>query len=456
MDNKTYYVDCTGNQALRDELLDYAVQRGAEEMYLPRIDDRTHAWLSMKYKAVFASAGCPTLITPATWKRKVRKIWGGTKPKKAAAKKPVNAKDIHPTTLKALNMHSNARHSVLRDGLTAMEGRIMDHIEEVRAMITKVESSVAVIRSGASFMQQLEKEVRIGNDLGTTDAPIGLQSGDYCDASKEVADALTAMDFKWHDDDRARTDVYQFIQWIGKKNTCLTKNTMVNCRLYNRSQYTHLTPSEFLRRAAVTAKELGLQPVVEEPLKAGDLVEVIGSTIEGNQRDPIGSIHQVGDGRISNDKVGIGLWWYPRTSLRKLSDAEVAAYHEAKELGLQPVVELHIGDYVKNKRTGTVSQITDVHNGNIAINGVDVFRSAEEYCLATDLEVTAYHAAKQEQERKDKEGRLVFGQAVEYQDDRGWKVATDKPFSANTYLITKTGHARLEWARIDELTIIDP
>jgi hypothetical protein len=64
-----------------------------------------------------------------------------------------------------------------------MEARIMDHIDDLRFILYKVESSVAVIRSGATFMQQLEK-----------DAPIGLEPGDYCDASKDVVDELQPGD----------------------------------------------------------------------------------------------------------------------------------------------------------------------------------------------------------------------------------------------------------------------
>jgi hypothetical protein len=308
MDNKTYYVDCTGNQALRDELLDYAVARGATDVGMLKYKHEAFDRLPLAFIAIsdnecgvyggnFAAHGTP--ITPATWKRKVRKTWGGAKTKKAAAK-PVNAKDIHPTTLKALNMHSNARHSVLRDGLTAMEGRIMDHIEEVRAMVAKVESSVAVIRSGATFMQQLEKEA---------------------------------------------------------------------------------------------AKELGLQPVVEEPWvpKVGDLVVCFDLDGFGGLYDGVGEVMKV---------------WPTHWQVQWPS-------------------------------------------GSIAEHSAKTTRPANA------AEISQCHAAKQEEERKEKEARLVFGQAVEYQNDRGWKVATDKPFSSNTYLITKTGQARVEWARIDDLTIID-
>jgi hypothetical protein len=148
----------------------------------------------------------------------------------------------------------------------------------------------------------------------------------------------------------------------------------------------------------------------------------------------------------------------------------------AKELGLKPVVEEpwvpKVGDIVvcdepitnsvspgwtedqMNRLVGIPIQVTNNERA-CCVRAAGFLWRHEWLRPANPAEVTAYHAAKKEQGRKDKEGRLVFGQAVEYQDERGWRVATDKPFSSHTYLITKTGQARLEWARIDDLTIID-
>ena len=60
---------------------------------------------------------------------------------------------------------------------------VVDQGSEFKSKLSRIESSVAVLRSGASFMQQLEK-----------DAPIGLEPADYCDAIKEVADELQPGD----------------------------------------------------------------------------------------------------------------------------------------------------------------------------------------------------------------------------------------------------------------------
>ena len=83
----------------------------------------------------------------------------------------------------------------------------------------------------------------------------GLEPGDYTDASKEVADALTAMGWEWWDDDRHKEKYIRFGQ-----NSA--KGKMVNINLMGAT--CHLTPAEFLSRAAVTAKEIGLVPVMEK------------------------------------------------------------------------------------------------------------------------------------------------------------------------------------------------
>lgn len=175
---KAYYVDCTGNQALRDELLDYAVERGAKYVGGAPPWQLVAPHAAMSEMGVYPSIGSTPLhrkiaITPATWKRKVRKIWGGKKATKPAQKKAA-PKKRKPTQL-----------------------------DRIEALLNKLESSVAALCSGASFMQELEQdapskakvltmvlalndedyewlrrqigkipeqEVRIGNDLGLTPA----------------------------------------------------------------------------------------------------------------------------------------------------------------------------------------------------------------------------------------------------------------------------------------------
>ena len=81
----------------------------------------------------------------------------------------------------------------------------------------------------------------------------GLEPGDYTDASKEVADALTAMGFKWGDGDRTEC---AYIVWDDVYNMILNST---------RHDENKLPQAEFLSRAAVTAKKLGLVAKEEEP-----------------------------------------------------------------------------------------------------------------------------------------------------------------------------------------------
>jgi hypothetical protein len=164
---------------------------------------------------------------------------------------------------------------------------ILDRLHGLEATLSKVDSSVAVIRSGATFMQQLERDApsmreliqaelrSISNRIDALrmeqyalaqDTPINplmnngivepqpssLQPGDYCDASKEVADELTAMGFKWADGDRWSRPFIRITPDGAALNFDVWKSEL---------SYTHLDAPTFLSRARVTAKELGLTPV---------------------------------------------------------------------------------------------------------------------------------------------------------------------------------------------------
>jgi hypothetical protein len=317
--------------------------------------------------------------------------------KKAAPKKTTKRK---PTQLDRIDKRVMALDRQVRQAL----GILGSYQRAIQADIQKVESSLAVLRSGSTFMQQLEKDAPSVVDVVKTEmrsisdrldamrfeqyalsqpkeeAPAGLRPGEYTDASKEVADALTAMGWKWADDDRHE---YRVIR------ANIDEGELINMQ---GADTTHLDPATFLSRAAVTAKELGLQTAVEWPLKVGDLVEVIGV----NQCDE----------------------W----ELEK----------------------------------GTISQVeTDYGDGTVSLTDADFVMESSSVRKLSPAEVTAYHASKQEQERKDKEARLVFGCKVEYQDDQAWRVAQDKPSPSGCWSISKIGEARIAWAKADELTIID-
>lgn len=68
--------------------------------------------------------------------------------------------------------------------------------------------------------------------------------------------------------------------------------------------------------------------------------------------------------------------------------------------------------------------------------------------------VTAKKLGKAKEEEQ-KLALLTFGTRVEYEGDKGWKVAMDMPSPDGTYAIVKEGHARMGWTKASQLTIID-
>jgi hypothetical protein len=104
-------------------------------------------------------------------------------------------------------------------------------------------------------MQQLNQDARQLQDMKEIgekwDAEEqGLQPGDYCDASKDMADELTAMGLPTLSK-YSLTSIYRFILW----DDCTLQNSNGVFAL------TKLDAPTFLSRARVTAKELGLKPV---------------------------------------------------------------------------------------------------------------------------------------------------------------------------------------------------
>jgi hypothetical protein len=189
-----------------------------------------------------------------------------------------------PDRIKQIELDVN-RHGVhLTSAILGIQRKLDGDVEEIKAKLSRIESSVAVIRSGASFMQQLERDapsmreliqaelrpiaerldaLRMEQYALAQDAaidplmnngivepqPASLQPGDYCDASKEVADELTAMGWKWMWGQRHE---YAFV------TKCTNNDDMINLMTPGT---THLDAPTFLSRARVTAKELGLKPV---------------------------------------------------------------------------------------------------------------------------------------------------------------------------------------------------
>ena len=157
----------------------------------------------------------------------------------------------------------------------------------------------------------------------------GLEPGDYTDASKEVADALTAMGFKWGDGDRTEC---AYIVWDDVYNMILNST---------RHDENKLPQAEFLSRAAVTAKKLGLVAKEEEPWKpeVGELaVCECGDFPETCPRGTIGPVICLyPNGAI--DMVGLngGSRHMFVKEYRQPTPEEVAKYHADQEAA-KPIV----------------------------------------------------------------------------------------------------------------------
>ena len=160
--------------------------------------------------------------------------------------------------------------------------------------------------------------------------PEGLQPGDYTDASKETADALTAMGWGWFEGDHRV-----------RKQIMLAYNMKMAhvSGISGDGSNTHLTPAEFLSRAAVTAKELGLVPVEPWVPKVGDAVRYKDDT--GITKMGHGVVTKLHKGamteRISasvNFESTHNYFWIE--DLRPATDAEIAA-HLAEQEAKKPV-----------------------------------------------------------------------------------------------------------------------
>jgi hypothetical protein len=290
---------------------------------------------------------------------------------------------------------------------------ILDRLHGLEATLSKVESGVSVIRSGATFMQKLEGDapsmreliqselrsiserldaLRMEQYALAQDTPIdplmnngivepqpaSLRPGDYCSGTpeelKDVADELTAMGFDWHDSDRAKHKYIRFGQAaaIGK---------MIN--IPSATNMAHLDAPTFLSRARVTAKELGLKPV-EAPaeLNVGDWVEVIA---------PAGASDIIGCDRYRGTIAQVEPWstcatkekafhirsidcWFRASSLRKLSEAEIAAHLAAEEAKrkeaerAEKLKALKFGVRVRTAYGEGIYQMEDEHGAHVVVH----------------------------------------------------------------------------------------
>jgi hypothetical protein len=252
--------------------------------------------------------GWATVITPA--------------PSQPRIKGRFAAKPKEPTQLDRIEGYLNKVGQVIVD-----QGR------EFKSKLSAIESSVTE-RLDALRMEQyaLAQDTAIDPLMNNgIVAPLGLQPGDYCDASKEVADELTAM---W-----GRTFIpgikqgYKYFEWY--KSEAKDDAILVNTGIPGD---THLDAPTFLSRARVTAKELGLKPVeapAEVCASTGDWLVITDHVI----REWTGKVIQAG--RIEPFAGGMHVFWgvsdygvrggVELRHTRPATEAEIAAHLAAEE-----------------------------------------------------------------------------------------------------------------------------
>lgn len=183
-------------------------------------------------------------------------------PAKTAKKKTVTMADLHK------------QQDRIKDRLKQMEERLHASITQREPLFENIERMVnktayGVRDQGKAFDQRLsaiERLLSTPQDVTGSHVTIpeqGLEAGDYTDASNEVADALTAMGYEWMDSDRFQHAIIRLSYSPGYKSH--------GRYMFNRDAGikigTHYPQAEFLSRASVTAKKLGLVAKEEEPWK---------------------------------------------------------------------------------------------------------------------------------------------------------------------------------------------
>jgi len=316
-------------------------------------------------------------------------------------KKPATAVRRKPTQLDRIEETAGTFHHTVTTALRNFDKRITeqgkvldsicgslaldmgDRLKSHADMLHKIQSDLSLMKSGASFMQELDRVAKEEQ---------GLEDGDYTDASKEVADALTAMGYDWYDADR---DSLQYITW-SKHEAHL--GLMVNMH-GKRGDYAHRTNADFLSRARVTAKKLGLVPREEpkEEWKVGDWVVCDKSHSKDHNSDP---------------------YW---TS--------------------------NMEDYV-----GVPMQVEAVCEEYINAGGSFAYHPSW-LRPATPAEIADHEAKLKAKEEEQKLARLTFGTQVK--TPRGEALYSCPSAHPSYHLVLHEGDSSCEWFQLSELTIID-
>lgn len=195
---------------------------------------------------------------------------------------------------------------------SVIEG-LSNDLSAIYDKLDQIQRDIDLLKSGSSFMQEVEQHRAQPEEQG-------LEDGDYCDASRELLADLWKMGFE-KDPGRFRP----FVNWHAKRRTMITHDVLTG---YEGRPFRQLTPADFLARARVTAKKLGLVP--EEPKaepwvpKEGELVVVIRNEELFLKAGEL--CRFVGDDAVESlvPTYGDGEWHTPITNLRPATPEEIA------------------------------------------------------------------------------------------------------------------------------------
>lgn len=170
-------------------------------------------------------------------------------------------------------------------------------LDRIEKSIGLIESKLTTLNAWETLNEAMSNDKLASPTVAVEEIkPQGLNRGDYTLASHEVAETLTAMGWPWGDKDRTE---WEFVEYDHRYKNML--NTLPKGD-------TEYTPAEFLARAAITAKELGLKEAHEARLKAEaqaaeDAKLVFGARVKWNDNSP----HTV-LGRSPHDPIYWLLW----------------------------------------------------------------------------------------------------------------------------------------------------
>ena len=269
-------------------------------------------------------------------------------PAKTAKKKPVTTAErvtlervfeattrIHVQHTKALNeikrMVENCEVRIMQrmdSRIDATTGRLLKDVLDMRnAIITETNAIDETV-------DRIERLLATPQDV--TGSPVdipeqGLEPGDYTDAYKEVADALTAMNLPTLSE-RSLTG-FSKVVWSGSQlqgDECLP----------GAENRTHHPQAEFISRASVTAKALGLVAKDEEPWRpeVGDWAVVTERScfFDAGHIDKVLRIDENGDVYLPHRQYPYGAC-VTKHRVGKPTPEEVAKYHADQEAA-KPIV----------------------------------------------------------------------------------------------------------------------